>query len=343
MNKIIALNKILIKLQLYNEAERIIKLARETDEKYTSIAYKILEYIKDNPPKSTLISNSIGTSFSSISFQSYFIPYHILNQFFKEADLLTPNEMSSVGETEFIKNGLTIIIYPPISDSKIYNFAESRLKNDSAKIDAFIKSMDLMPGRKWKNIGGSAAPTNNYQSLVINLYPSPLQFFDGRDVDLANEKWINGLGEKSLNILIHEISHTIDFRRYGKEINRKPIRSFTKREDAPSEYLNSYEEIQARLMQIFADLKIILLEACPDLDIKKFLSDEEDKDTIEYDLLSAINDGDFLEFKEIIFEDALFSEKLLLDLIKSEKTKKKYSFRLYDMFNFFRRLFKLEA
>ena len=124
MNKLIKLANIFSSLGLYKEKYSILKLARETNKKYSNIARDISSYIYLNVSPQTLSSDywlnqpmnqkdikAIKFINKFINTQEFFVSYDVLKNIFEEHNL----ELSENGN-EKLKSGLKIIIYPAISD-----------------------------------------------------------------------------------------------------------------------------------------------------------------------------------------------------------------------------------
>lgn len=317
MNKIVKLANAIYSLGLYEEGSLILKLARKTDKSYSDIAREIIFFIYDNidPIKSYLL---VGREH-----QRFFISYDVLKNIFAKHNLYIP-ELSS--NSEYIKNGLTIEIYLPMDEDKYKENLSLIGKNN----------LDKSKSRKWTlKIGGSAYISGQFKR--IELYPTP----DLIGENDGSKNWFEIILNDftSYTFLIHEITHIIDGIRFGKTINQKNVSDSSG--NTNQNYWNSRLEMQARLMQVFTFLREQILIECPNLDAEEYLKSDKIKNPFFEKIILSLKEDDFIKFKDEIFKDHDLSLMLALEKIKSQNVIKKYTARLFDMFNYLRRAFKL--
>jgi hypothetical protein len=315
MNKIIKLAKAFDRLGFHDENYSLLKLARDTDKKYSDIAREIIFYVYENvnPKKRYTVFGHDNQAFD--------VPSDVLFDIFRKNNL---NILEFGKNIDNLKYGLSIQVYFPMNDEDYeYNLKTSKKE-----------SLDNLPSRSWKRIAGNAY--NN----SINIFPSPN---DIKNSD-GNKNWFKIIYEnqKYYTVIVHEITHLIDMARAavtGNEINSKPTRNDSGKLN--SNYWNSRLEMQARLMQVFTSLREDLIAECPSLNAEEYLKSEERKYPIFKKIITSLKEDNFIAFKDSIFSDPQYSNILRLSNIKSENVIKKYTARLFDMFNYFRRAFGL--
>lgn len=325
MNKLISLAKVMGRIGQDEFVPSILKLARLSDKKYSEIARNIIAYILSDEciPKNRFYTQTT-------SHQSYSVPETVVTDIYKSVDLNVSKGNQGPGG---LRCKFELEIYFPMTDEDY----ESELRFGTSK-----EFLDASLCRKWKKTAGDASSRSG-NVYAARLFPRPI---DLPVQGLGDKKWINELYISNPGIystLIHEITHIVDKTRTDSDINNDYKDSHNPDGSLSDDYLKSKIETQARLMQLFTYLREWVAQESPDLNAENYINSNEQKDpTMEKIILSLYN-NDFIKFKDVIFTDEVLGGLLRMQSMKSDKTIKKYTARLFDMFNYLRGAFGLGA
>jgi hypothetical protein len=322
MQKLNQLYNLLSSFGLKDESSDILKLARKSDFDYNEIAKEIIRYISEDPDRA-----------------KYYLPGHPnsylfnLKSYYKK---LSPEQLKYFQNKD--KEFKIIISVPdPINDSMAEGWATKAGPEGSEEYKKQLALINDGNNRKWKTIGGNMETkiNGNQIFLIANIFLTPEEYNLNKNNLI---KYIQKTPDK-VSLLIHELAHLINRAR------NNPEKDWRAKTDALAEkerentlrnnpgYVNSTEEIQARIAQLFAIISDDIVSYCPDLNYKncknKFGS-----------ITHIIMGANFPDFFEYITKE--YKDLLLINNLTTKDTMSRYRARLYEMYQYFRNLLKIE-
>jgi hypothetical protein len=200
-------------------------------------------------------------------------------------------------EREQIPNILRIKVYRPLPVDR--ERLESRFGKSYRTI---LERFPLCFG--WTKFPAGTYPISENEAEIV-FYPSLTEFEEMERGNLRETFWLKEIFLKNkgfIRLLSHEISHIINEVRGSKDFTEL---------NSVEEYINSKEEIQARMIEILFEIR---------RDIFIF------KDNVLINLLKDDNPKGFIDY--------LFSRynRLLEPTLASEETKRAYIKRFFDFF-----------
>jgi len=322
MQKLNQLYNLLLSLGFKDESSDILKLARKSDFDYHEIAKEIIRYISEDPDRAKYYLPGYPNSY-----------LFNLKSYYKK---LSPEQLNYFQNTD--KEFKIIISVPnPISDSMAESWATKAGPEGSEEYKKQLALINDGNNRKWKTIGGNMETNINGNQifLIANIFLNPEEYNLNKNNLI---KYIQKTPHK-MSTLIHELAHLINRARNNPEKDwraKTNALEIKERENTLRNnpgYVNSTEEIQARIAQLFAIINDDIVSNCPDLNYKNC---KRNFGSITHIIMGAT----FPDFFELItkkYKDLLYINDLI-----TKDTMSRYRSRLYEMYQYFRNLLKIE-